>query len=412
VRLLRYANSFSGRRLWPAGSAAAGVDGSFMLGNLAPGSYYLSVSPQVLNSHVPAQPGKRQEGYRTTYFPNTPDAESAAPIVLTAGAQVRGIDVRLTKVPVFHVRGAAIDASTGAPADNVVLMLMPADSLNLVNTVANRSFATVTNGTFEFSGIPPGTYEIQTDIHTISPLFGRGTVAVREEDVEGIRLTLAPRAQLTLKVAVAKSERPSTETVDVSAISLTLMAAEGFPFVPSVRRMDLYTFQAAHMPLEKFRLNVSGLPEKMYVKSIRFAGRDATNSVLDLTFGGGIVDILLSRGAGRLTGQVRNEQGDPVSGALVTAWAPGQALAGSFVSVRTANTDQNGTFTLDNLIPGEYRILAWEDVDTGIAEDPGFLSRFEGEAVTITLRRHAEEQKELKAISRDRSEAELAKLSR
>ncbi len=411
VRLLRYANSPRGRRLWPASSATAGVDGSFILGNLAPGSYYLSVSPQVLNSHLPAQPGKRQEGYRTTYFPNTPDPESAAPIVITAGAQIRGIDVRLTRVPVFRVRGAAIDASTGVPANNVVLMLMPADSLNLMNNVANRSFATVTNGSFEFSGVPPGTYEIRTDIHTISPLFGRSTVAVRDEDVEGIRLTLAPRAKLTLKVAVAKSDRPSAGTVDLSGVSLSLMAAEGFPSVPVVGRTDMYTFQATDMPLENFQLNVSGLPERIFVKSIRFAGREVTNSVLDLTFGGGVVDILISHGAGRLTGEARNEQGDTVSGALVTAWFPGQTQAGSFNSVRTTSTDQNGTFTLDNLTPGEYHLLAWEDVDPTIAGDPKFLSRFEGEAVTVILREHAEDQKELKVVSKQRSEAELAKLS-
>ena len=52
---------------------------------------------------------------------------------------------------------------------------------------------------------------------------------------------------------------------------------------------------------------------------------------------------------------------------------------------RTATSDQNGHFTFANVPPGDYKILAWEDVPRGAYTDPAFLKNYEdrGRAITI-----------------------------
>jgi hypothetical protein len=53
---------------------------------------------------------------------------------------------------------------------------------------------------------------------------------------------------------------------------------------------------------------------------------------------------------------------------------------------RMTNTDQFGNFTLKNLVPGEYKAFAWEDLEPGAYLDPDFLKPVDasGEKVSVT----------------------------
>jgi hypothetical protein len=48
-------------------------------------------------------------------------------------------------------------------------------------------------------------------------------------------------------------------------------------------------------------------------------------------------------------------------------------------------TDKSGQFQFRGLPPGEYRVLAWEDVDSGAWFNPAFLAVYERYATAITL---------------------------
>jgi hypothetical protein len=48
-------------------------------------------------------------------------------------------------------------------------------------------------------------------------------------------------------------------------------------------------------------------------------------------------------------------------------------------------TDKSGLFQFRGLPPGEYRVLAWEDVDPGAWFNPAFLATFERYVTAITL---------------------------
>jgi hypothetical protein len=53
---------------------------------------------------------------------------------------------------------------------------------------------------------------------------------------------------------------------------------------------------------------------------------------------------------------------------------------------RTTNTDQNGTYTLKSVVPDEYKLFGWEDIEPGAYMDPEFLKPVESKGEALTLR--------------------------
>src|SRR5215471_14451237 len=98
---------------------------SFVVGNLSPGRYYVSATLRTADQQGPPVRKTARESYVTTYFSNTADPAAAVPVEIAAGAEVRGIEVRLRKSRVFHIRGRVVNTANGTPAGRIFLHLVP-----------------------------------------------------------------------------------------------------------------------------------------------------------------------------------------------------------------------------------------------------------------------------------------------
>ncbi len=47
---------------------------------------------------------------------------------------------------------------------------------------------------------------------------------------------------------------------------------------------------------------------------------------------------------------------------------------------KTTNTDLNGRFTLVGIPPGDYKLFAWDEMDTFAFNDPEILRRYDAQA--------------------------------
>ncbi len=56
--------------------------------------------------------------------PSTTDPAAAAPVEVGPGAEVRGLNIRLARIPVYRIRGRVVDSATGEPAGNTSLHLV------------------------------------------------------------------------------------------------------------------------------------------------------------------------------------------------------------------------------------------------------------------------------------------------
>src|SRR5579884_4254889 len=95
------------------GSGTTDADGAFSLGNLAPGQYTIAAAAGRASTFARASKPVEREVYVTTYYPDAVDMNAATPVQVTAGAQIRGLEIRLQKLPVVKVSGTVINTVTG-----------------------------------------------------------------------------------------------------------------------------------------------------------------------------------------------------------------------------------------------------------------------------------------------------------
>jgi hypothetical protein len=216
------------------GAEVAGADsqddGSFVIGNLAPGSYQLRAT-------LPPQSGQTgRERYVPTYLPD--------PVDLAPAQAVHNLVIALRKSRVYALRGRVV------PADRASLRLDDA-----------RGFTTGADGRFEFDGLLPGTHQIRTN-SAQSPAVGRTAVEITDGDLEDVVVPLGEGATVTGLVKGATSGR-----VAIGDEAAEIKGDGSF----ELRRLmpDVHALQVH-------------LPENSYVQMINFDGRPVEDWKLDL----------------------------------------------------------------------------------------------------------------------------------
>jgi hypothetical protein len=282
------------------------------------------------------------------------------------------------------------------------------------------------DGRFEFANLAPGQYIIHTQPNQAvrgEPMVGRVVVNVTNEDVENVVLTLGPGAEIAgqlilegvgpLNVETRKKLPSAAGAPPATAQAvLELTVAEGrITGVPGGAVQDDGTFQFKHVQSDKFRMALHGVPAGCYVKSVRFADQDVTHSLLDLTGGiGGKLEIVISTNAAEIDGVVRNEKGEAVPSITLVVWNTSVEFSMSPDMRRRFRSDKTGAFKLDGLAPGDYRIVAWEEIDPLLALDEDFRKKFESRAAAVKVGEKATETVEVKLIPAATIDAEAAKI--
>lgn len=426
VNLYRATWSRDRRKFQVVASANSQDDGSYVIGNLGPGRYYLSAAPIRRDDGAVSSDARLRETYATTYYPGVADPGSAAPVDVSAGAEVRGLEIRLRLARAFRIRGKAVNTSTGGPAARVNLNLTARDGIDASNNTV-IGVMTGSDGSFEFQNVAPGDYLIgsgsmmgvgwiisssftmtmptQPDkIEVKDPaatLIGRVAVHVGDQDVDNVVAALGEGVTVTgtIRMVDGDPSKPSPWP------AFSLQPATGLNDEPAAAQVSADgTFRMAHLVPDRYAIQMDSLPPGVYVKSVRFDGQSVAGDNLDLTSApGGVLEIALSTGGGSITGVVRGTDGEAAAGAIV------QVCSGED-SVKSVGADENGAYQVDGLPPGDYRILAWEEVEPGLSQDPSFRSRFEGQSAAVTLAEHGRSTQDLKVIPHEAIEAEAAKL--
>ncbi len=393
-----YRISYAGGRKHPQveSGTVSQADGSVIIGHVAPGSYYLGASIR-----GGEQDANAREIYVPTFYPSTPDPAAATPVEVAAGAEVRGLEIRLRKARTFRIRGTA--------APDMALRLFRANA-DLVPHAAGVIAGP--DGRFEFTGVLPGRYILETDDSVgFSPvssgdgravptgvLLGRAMVEVSDGDLEDVALPLGQGAEIAGRVAGGDAKMRT---------AVRLVALDpGEPHAVHVAETDAKgVLRFPRLIPAAYAIGVSGLADDYYVKAIHFAGRDITNDNLDLTSGaGGTLEITLSADGGEIAGTVHGADGKALPGALVQVWPAGGE------SARSLKADENGAFRFRGLRPADYRVIAWEALDDDLAEYAPFRARFETQATLVTVAERASETVEVQAVARAASAAEAARL--
>lgn len=388
VMVLRTAYRTSGKQLQPFSNGTTGANGEFSI-SVPPGRYYLATTP--MNNIVmspTAQSAKPPEDapemtYCPTFYPNSPDELGAAQIIATAGADLRGIDIHLAKVKTYRVRGQ-ISESSGKIGS---LQLMPKVVSALYNLM-NKVTSVQQDRSFEFVSVLPGVYNLMGNGEGGPVIYG-SPIVVADRHINGLPVVMSPFGELKGTVTIegadpqqsAASLGASLRGFDRSSLMVGFDSFEnGSNPMTNVGPDGKFTIRMI-LP-DRYHPWVGHPPANCWVKEIRYDNRDVKDEGIDLTNGiSGTVDVVLSATAGDISGVVVDDDGNPVAGATAILLPK----SGTYLTHYSANTDYQGKFQFYPVRPGDYKILAWEDVAYLEWFDPEFLKPLLSKAVDLSV---------------------------
>jgi protocatechuate 3,4-dioxygenase beta subunit len=122
-------------------------------------------------------------------------------------------------------------------------------------------------------------------------------------------------------------------------------------------------------------------------KSLSVEGTDVTDTGIDFrnTDVDGI-DLVLTQQKTDLSGRVTDTRGATVTNATVIAFAddPDQWSMPA-QKVRSAQLDQDGKYRIQGLRPGEYLVIAVDEIEPGEESDPELLEQYRHHASRVTV---------------------------
>jgi hypothetical protein len=417
VTLYRLTYGVHGRQLNSIGTSETRSDGSYVIDGLSAGRYVLAAR-DFLGGSVYFAPGSKgaEEVYVSTFYPHTQDASTASPIQVTPGAQLRGVDIQIIRTQVFQIRGKVVGVQPGGGPTEAMLVVSP-KTLNGSLETPGPAVPT-RNGVFQTGPLPPGEYVIEARPYTYTAngvttkvaSKGLQTVTLGNADVT-VTLRVGPGAEVTGRVMV-EGEPPKGQASPGRAPTVSFVSPDDPREVAeSGRANNDGTFAVHELPPAKYGVSIGGLPQGIYVKSIRFQNRDVTRGEVDLSSGsGGTMEVVLSYNAAELDGVVRDGEGTVTPGMVVSLVEAGSQSGGRPARIRNTRSDARGSFKFEGLAPGEYRVLAWEETDQMFLNYPEFREKFASKAVSISLGESSQQRADVKLIPRADIEAAAAEL--
>jgi protocatechuate 3,4-dioxygenase beta subunit len=385
-----FAVTYDGGRRSIAQTTDAHTDdlGQYRISNLEPGKYYIRAEPHrddedEPNAAVPEDHSPKKaprEVLLPALYPGVVDPAAARPVEAAAGSRIMGLDIALPRSRVFRVTGH-ITAPAGTRAG---VALKPARGFD---ELGQRHEGIVKpDGDFEIRGVPPGSYTV---VATAAPPkkftpgilimnFGQNSYAsmpldMGEADIAGVRIAVAAGAEVEGRI-----------TVEGDPVSLNgfVNFLDDTGKGPSAAIMEGQVFTTLLSP-GSYSVYAGG--NTLAIKSIRAGQVDVLRDGLTVTEAGRIsLELVLARDGGTIEGVVLDKDDKPVAGATVLL-VPDAPLRGRHDRFADLATDQNGRYKFDNVAPGDYKVFAWDDIESDAWFDPDFFRYIESHGEPVKL---------------------------
>ncbi len=415
VRAVVYSYAGGVKKLVTAALAMTNDRGEHRLYDLMPRRYYLVCGsfsrPQVRGRIHHQEPDL---DYAQTFYPDSADAAGAAPVSVAAGVESSGVDIQRRRVPMMHVRGkvTGLAAPSGAAVvvtsctgDNLSGVLnfrsgppISFDSQQIGQLLAAEVQA---DGSFDVAHVAPGK-------HCMSLMPGRAGIhgvaqqefTLADKDLDHADLAVSPPFELhgSILVEGAIAGTPG------KAVLFMAPDAENAGFLNQTVNLN-DSFVAQEVASIPYHVSLD-LPRNLYVKSIRLGSQEQEDSRVHIRSGAEPLTILVATDAGQVSGTVKSADGDPV--ASMVAVVP--AGLSRFGAARNGNSDEKGHFTITGLAPGDYEVLAIEELDMSAIASPDYRKALQPKIASATVPPSGSASVELTVISSDELAVALEKM--
>jgi hypothetical protein len=339
--------------------------GHYRFDHLDPGKYYVVVlarpwfaqyiqrSSQRVDSegHPVAQapPPLRSDldvAYQTTFYAQATDSSGASMITVGPGDRFVA-DVPLTAVPALHIRVVnLVDAS------NVLLAQPTFDGMKMPIFAETDE---VSPGVVEVNGVAPGRY-------TLNMMSREGDSSDRQDrevDLTGDQEIDASRRPSSVVTIAGTIHVENSKSVPEQLFLRFRNVDSGDSFGGPLSDKGQFEFRHDLSKPGTYEIRLVNQDGTIAVKSITATGAKTVGHNLALNGGSSVrLDILASKGLAHING-IALLDGKPASQCMVML-VPADP-ANNRVLFRRDQSDSDGTFTLPNVVPGKYSVIALQN---------------------------------------------------
>jgi hypothetical protein len=355
-------------------SSPTDAQGKFRIGGLAPGKYRIKATP----NESPFPPEIRTDGtveshYSETYYPSALDAAGAARVAVQAGAESGGIEIRLVRTPIVRVSGKVSGAPAGA--ENIQLMVnRKRDNLRGFGSMSYSSGGwsgarVKKDGTFAIWRLAPGPYRIGAQWNTPNGQMAAAApvdVVVGDVNIDGVELRMMAWAELAGQVEYDGDAKPPAPAEGKPAArrqgpTVYLQGIDGNMGAVAGLADENGAFTLEKVMPGRYRVSWNG--GQGYVRSMRLGQSEIAGSILDLSNGaaGATLAIVVSRQYGAVSGSVQAD-GASTAGVRVVL-LPDSTDAGFGAGYQLGNIGADGSYSINNVVPGTYKLAAIAEAD-------------------------------------------------
>jgi hypothetical protein len=281
----------------------------------------------------------------------------------------------------YHIKGELLDTTTGRWPEKASFEVSYKLATGFGSLGRGPQFYDAKNGTFQFAGLEPATYNITATFGATIPAV-ETVITLTDSDVEGVILRSPSETSLRGSIKL-DSQVSNVLTADMSNARVQLE-----PILSSQR--DVLFAAGADgqispkaIPAGRYRVNVLHLPATAYVKTASLNGGDALHRVVEIAINtSNTLEIVLSPNGGTVQGSVVNDQRQAIPNARVVL-VPSRRE--NYAYYRTTTTNQLGEFSLQGVAPGEFKVFALlQSLDGDSLRDPAILAPIESRGVSVT----------------------------
>jgi uncharacterized protein (DUF2141 family) len=397
--------------------------GNYRVSGLLPGEYVIGVTVGSSGGSSPArrttpadlaaaratgEPGPRSARDQigpamvsvSSFYPNTRDLAAAVPVTLAVAEERPGIDFTLAEAASFRLTGIVVSAD-GRPAPNSQLILWPAQAYlpasflreNLPGHVISYGgkVTIVPSATAGFSvqGLTAGRYTL----FALTPVSGdmqwaRQTIDIESGDLN-VTVRLAPAMKMSGRVVSLSGATLDAAVLSKASVVLQSADSDGPSVAPPESSIDAdATFTVSNIVPGTYYLATSHLPAPWSVISAEQNGREVLDGplVIDGPEVPGLT-VTLSNRPSELAGVFSDASGQPATDYFVIVFSanPKDWFQRSRRVVAT-RPRSDGSYVIQNLPAGEYRMAAVTDVQPDEWLMPDFLKSLLSSSVRVIVK--------------------------
>lgn len=384
--------------------------GVYEFAGLMPGSYQVRVQARpwyaASSRRTPVQPGSATVAqdpsldvtYSPVWYPGVTEQEQATLLVLHPGDQQQA-DFQLTPQPSLHLQVILprVEQIPGRP-----MPLFPSiEKIDSSGDPGQRfvSGANITSsqGQVDIGGLTPGTYRISLPGRDSSQ---SALVQVSEgsSHTVDLRESQAGLSEITLKfdgddedafMAVELVDTTTGQRYNPGGFGLMQLRGSG-----PLQRRQMPRESTIRVPAGRYE--VVARSRDQYLTGLSAQGAEVTGRFISVRGGDATLTLHTAGGRADISGIV-SLAGKPCSGAFVMIVPAGLDDPGSFTTVVRDQSDTDGSFNLENIVPGQYILIA---VDHGWNinwSDPATLRRYLAQGTPLEVHRDASLKQNIEA---------------